>query len=71
MALPAKVPGCAVVGLACPTSPSPPQIPILIVGAGPTGLGAATRLHQQGNKDWILIDQARSLASCPPPQPAL
>lgn len=33
------------------------QVGVLIVGAGPTGLGAATRLHQHGLKDWLLIDQ--------------
>ena len=32
-----------------------------MVGAGPTGLGAATRLNQHGIKDWLLIDQVRSL----------
>mmetsp|Transcript_26755 Transcript_26755/g.32476 ORF Transcript_26755/g.32476 Transcript_26755/m.32476 type:complete len:507 (-) Transcript_26755:419-1939(-) len=34
------------------------KVKILIVGAGPTGLGAATRLHQLGNTDWELIDEA-------------
>jgi protoporphyrinogen oxidase len=29
---------------------------IVIIGAGPTGLGAATRLEQLGHKDWLLID---------------
>jgi protoporphyrinogen oxidase len=29
---------------------------IVIIGAGPTGLGAATRLHQLGHKDWLLVD---------------
>lgn len=28
----------------------------LVVGAGPTGLGAATRLQMLGNDDWLLID---------------
>ena len=47
-----------------PTDPSPlslstaAQVGVLIVGAGPTGLGAATRLHQHGKTDWLLIDQA-------------
>ncbi|BDA50044.1 hypothetical protein COCOBI_15-1720 [Coccomyxa sp. Obi] len=36
----------------------PEKVGVLIVGAGPTGLGAATRLHQHGLKDWLLIDQA-------------
>ena len=30
---------------------------MLIVGAGPTGLGAASRLHQHGLKDWLIIDK--------------
>ena len=35
---------------------------MLILGAGPTGLGAATRLHQQqveagGDRDWLLVDK--------------
>lgn len=29
---------------------------IVIVGGGPTGLGAASRLHQLGHKDWVLLD---------------
>lgn len=33
------------------------QVGVLIIGAGPTGLGAATRLNQHGNKDWLLVDQ--------------
>ena len=37
------------------------QVDVLILGAGPTGLGAATRLQQHGKKDWLIIDQA----SCP------
>src|SRR5262249_9611734 len=31
---------------------------ILIVGAGPTGLGAAWRLHELGWPNWTLIDAA-------------
>lgn len=33
------------------------QVDVLIVGAGPTGLGAATRLNQHGKESWLLIDQ--------------
>ncbi len=29
---------------------------IVIIGAGPTGLGAATRLNQLGHKNWLLVD---------------
>ena len=29
----------------------------LIIGAGPTGLGAAYRLHEQGETDYLLVDQ--------------
>ncbi len=35
------------------------QVGVLIVGAGPTGLGAATRLHQHGYDDWLLLDAVR------------
>lgn len=38
-------------------SPFPLHTDILIIGSGPTGLGAATRLHQHGHKDWILVDK--------------
>jgi len=31
-------------------------VDILILGAGPTGLGAATRLQQHGKEDWLLVD---------------
>jgi 2-polyprenyl-6-methoxyphenol hydroxylase-like FAD-dependent oxidoreductase len=33
------------------------QVGVLIVGAGPTGLGAATRLHQHGVHNWLLLDE--------------
>lgn len=39
-------------------APSPRKVSVLIIGAGPTGLGAATRLHQHGHSDWLLLDQA-------------
>ncbi|MBX7166442.1 MAG: FAD-dependent oxidoreductase [Pirellulales bacterium] len=32
---------------------------LLIVGAGPTGLGAAWRLHQRGATRWLLVDAAQ------------
>jgi len=32
------------------------EVGVLIVGAGPTGLGAATRLAQHGKTDWLLVD---------------
>ena len=33
------------------------QVHVLILGSGPTGLGAATRLDQLGKKDWLLVDK--------------
>ena len=39
------------------------QVQVLIVGAGPTGLGVATRLNQLAQTDWALLDQARGGAS--------
>jgi monoamine oxidase len=33
------------------------QVSILVLGAGPTGLGAATRLQQHGHADWLLLEQ--------------
>ena len=35
------------------------QVGVLIVGAGPTGLGAATRLQQHGFEDWLLLEAVR------------
>jgi hypothetical protein len=45
-----------------PLTPAPRQVPILVLGAGPTGLGAATRLQQHGRSDWALLDQVRRAA---------
>ena len=33
------------------------QIGVLIIGSGPTGLGAATRLNQLGHPNWLLVDK--------------
>ena len=33
------------------------EVGVLVIGAGPTGLGAATRLNQLGYDDWLLIDK--------------
>lgn len=40
--------------------PYVPQVSILVLGAGPTGLGASTRLQQHGHTDWLLLDQVRA-----------
>lgn len=32
------------------------RVPLLILGAGPTGLGAAHRLHELGNTSWALLE---------------
>lgn len=34
------------------------RIPLLIIGAGPTGLGAAWRAHELGREDWLLAEGA-------------
>lgn len=34
------------------------QVETLILGAGPTGLGAAWRLNELGNTDWVLLESA-------------
>ena len=44
----------------CPL-PSLLQVGVLIVGSGPTGLGAATRLNQLGHPSWLLVDQVRAV----------
>jgi NADPH-dependent 2,4-dienoyl-CoA reductase/sulfur reductase-like enzyme len=40
---------------------TPAQVDVLVVGAGPTGLGAATRLNQHGHDSWLLIDAVSEL----------
>ncbi|WPT17861.1 hypothetical protein PSENEW3_00005863 [Picochlorum sp. SENEW3] len=35
------------------------EVGVLILGSGPTGLGAATRLNQLGKTDWLLVDKER------------
>lgn len=49
------------------SAPAPPEVvDVLVVGAGPTGLGAASRLMMHGHPDWIMIDsfpEAGGLAS--------
>eukprot|EP01147_Barroeca_monosierra_P003552 gene3551-6164_t len=32
------------------------NVEILVIGAGPTGLGAATRLHQHNHTSWLVVD---------------
>ncbi|KAE9972442.1 hypothetical protein BLS_009830 [Venturia inaequalis] len=32
------------------------EVDLLVIGAGPTGLGAAKRLNQIGNADWLIVD---------------
>ena len=32
--------------------------PIVIIGLGPTGIGAAMRLQELGIKDYLVLDQA-------------
>jgi len=36
---------------------NPKRIKYLIIGAGPCGLGAAHRLHELGEKDWLVIER--------------
>jgi 2-polyprenyl-6-methoxyphenol hydroxylase-like FAD-dependent oxidoreductase len=33
------------------------QVAVLVLGAGPTGLGTATRLQQHGFDDWLVVDK--------------
>jgi len=34
------------------------EVKVLVIGAGPTGLGSATRLHQHGLDSWMLVDSS-------------
>lgn len=36
---------------------------MLIIGSGPTGLGAATRLNQLGHPNWLLVDKVSGVAA--------
>lgn len=38
-------------------STMPAQVDVLIIGAGPTGLGAARRLHQLKNESYLVVDE--------------
>ena len=33
--------------------------PIVIIGMGPTGIGAALRLEELGHRDYLVLDQAQ------------
>jgi len=49
------------------------SVDVLVVGAGPTGLGAATRLHQIGSSEWLLVEQNNEVSEVWPtiPGPSL
>lgn len=34
------------------------EVDVLVVGAGPTGLGAAIRLEELGKDSWLLCEQS-------------
>ncbi len=36
----------------------PDEPRIVVIGAGPTGIGAAWRLHELGHSNWTLLDAA-------------
>jgi cation diffusion facilitator CzcD-associated flavoprotein CzcO len=40
-----------------PTHGHGTQVSVLVLGAGPTGLGTATRLQQHGFEDWLIVDK--------------
>ena len=37
------------------------SVEFLIIGGGPTGLGAAHRLNELGHKNWLLLEQSNRL----------
>ena len=34
---------------------------IVVIGGGPTGLGAAWRLHELGHDDWVLLEATQDV----------
>jgi len=38
------------------------QVDVLVIGAGPTGLGAAVRLNQIGCGKWLLVDASAEVS---------
>jgi cation diffusion facilitator CzcD-associated flavoprotein CzcO len=32
------------------------EVDVLVIGAGPTGLGAAKRLNQLNDQSWLIVD---------------
>ncbi|KAI7215518.1 hypothetical protein KC333_g5399, partial [Hortaea werneckii] len=34
------------------------DVDVLVIGAGPTGLGAAKRLHQINDPSWMIVDSS-------------
>jgi cation diffusion facilitator CzcD-associated flavoprotein CzcO len=40
------------------------EVEILVIGSGPTGLGAATRLQQHGHPSWLMIDAFDEAGGC-------
>ena len=40
------------------------EVDVLIIGAGPTGLGAATRLKFHGKESWMLVDALPRPGTC-------
>src|SRR6266566_10118745 len=50
---PSAIPSSSIVGS------SSMRVRYLIVGAGPTGLGAAWRLEQRGIRDWLIVEAGK------------